>query len=1577
MAHEYTLEQAARILNVDPNEIRALCNADPSLGRLQGGQWRLSSEGITRLASMVGRQSIDYDDLDSGPLDTPSSLSLGDFSDFSPVTDQNDLSGQYAEPDEDMFAGLRDLTDSSDGDDLPDLASHEMGSSEDEPALDLSFGDGVDVLSDDLDMGSFSDDPMATKMSTSGDVFGDSVNEPIDLFSSNEGADALDSASDIFSREKEVADSAPSDDQAEVLGDTLDDADERPMGTLMGSADDVLDDDAADPIDLFSSQDGADVLGDDLEAAERDQNTLKGSASDIFTREQETVDVSSSDDGADVLGGDLREFDERPQGTLMGSSDDLFGADESDPIELSSSDDGDHNVIGDDLESGSPQHTLLGSSGEMFGHDQDEPVDLSIIDNGDVLDGDFEENAGPMRTVMGSSDDLFNAEADAPIDISMVEAENVLSEHHDDEQTSGPGTIMGSASDLVAAEDDEIEMSSYDDNADVLGDELESGSGGPMRTVMGSSDDLFAHDEEQVDLSLSDESEHVMNEEIQSLSDEPAVDGSGTQVSADEPIDLSLSDDADVLDDNLDADAEQPMRTVMGSSDDLFASSDVEPVEMSFGDEADVLGEDLDSESGAPMRTVMGSASDLLAGEPVDLSIGQDDAAVLGDELDVTEDDRAGTLMGSASDLVRADDENAVEMSFGSEEDETADVLGDDLDADSGRPMQTVMGSGSDLLAGEPVDLSIGQDDAAVLGDELDGVENDRAGTLMGSASDLMAGDDEPAIEMSFNADEDDTADVLGEDLEGIPAGHDQTLKGSSSDLFAGDDPTVDLSLSSDGSEILGEDLEGATNEAMRTLMGSGSDLFAAEDQPIDMSFLDESAVVGDDVEGAGEGRDRTLMGSSKDLFDDSEQPINLETDDSSNILGDDLEGIGTSPGHTLKGSASDLQAASDETIDLSTQDDSGVFGGDFQGIGPSHTLMGSSKDLMDTGEIIELSQMEEPDEPSAILGDDTDPEFASESPTDDLSRFAPDESQLSADAGVELSLGSSQDVMGKDLESGLRGSAPTMVGNKDDLLGEDGPVDVNLGFGDAEDEAVNVLALEGDSGMPGYEDGSIVMDAGSNVGDASEIQLHTQEELAGALDSGEDLLGEDEGNAATSVRAPDEFLGAMSRYRRPGDDDGSDEESITIGAESELDLDAPEEVTESPTFVNPSQIGLGTPAEDEIYVGGRETVDLDAWGEESAAQTMIGLNSPDQTSYGSDVHLGGDDQADESDVRMVSNDSAMDSEANFLDLADVSDSGSEVLSDPASEIRVGPVAGLDRLTDGGASDSEDHDFILADTPSSLGAGDSAVNLLDPSLSTQGQSPSEFYQQASSVDDEPAAPTLQGMPGLPGADEDSIVTDVGGSGVMPADDDEFVLEGNFGSDVALDAGDSGIGIGTEAGLVAGSGIDLGSGTNLTFGSQIDGFDLQPREEASFDQEPPSFDESGSQVIALDDESSNFDDRQPTMLGGELETGGPMLGGDADAFGAALDNVGTPQSSYGQASYDTAPASEYASTGGVPILEAPEDTFSPLQLLSLGVTSLILLLSSVLMMDLVLNIWVWDKASFGKSIMDFLVNNIRI
>ena len=198
---------------------------------------------------------------------------------------------------------------------------------------------------------------------------------------------------------------------------------------------------------------------------------------------------------------------------------------------------------------------------------------------------------------------------------------------------------------------------------------------------------------------------------------------------------------------------------------------------------------------------------------------------------------------------------------------------------------------------------------------------------------------------------------------------------------------------------------------------------------------------------------------------------------------------------------------------------------------------------------------------------------------------------------------------------------------------------------------------------------------------------------------------------------------------------------------------------------------------------------------------------------------------------------------------------------------------------------------------------------------------------------------------------------------------------SIGSDVTLNAGDSGINMAPSD-----SGLSLDEEPLELGGSSVDSLELpEDNEVVSLDDE--AFDpdqatqlkaddqfllspsdnlledesDSGSQVIALED-SEAFDQDAATMLRSE----GAAL--TDDAF------VPAPSDALGAQGQQMAGAPVYVQ---VPMVETP---YSIWNVLSLGSIAMLLALTGMLMVDIMLNMWMWDDGQArSMALMDLMLS----
>lgn len=223
---------------------------------------------------------------------------------------------------------------------------------------------------------------------------------------------------------------------------------------------------------------------------------------------------------------------------------------------------------------------------------------------------------------------------------------------------------------------------------------------------------------------------------------------------------------------------------------------------------------------------------------------------------------------------------------------------------------------------------------------------------------------------------------------------------------------------------------------------------------------------------------------------------------------------------------------------------------------------------------------------------------------------------------------------------------------------------------------------------------------------------------------------------------------------------------------------------------------------------------------------------------------------------------------------------------------------------------------------------------------------------------------------------------VSDSSIHESSSEELVLGGS-GSDITLSPGDSGIqlvnpadsGLSLEEPVELGSSsgddssFDLGSdssevlGTAADFDSDAvlelksdDEFLLTPLEESS-DEESQ---DSGSQVIALDEDSASFDDVSPTMLATDSASSLEVVDEGSAGLGVAPGLV-QPTGVPGQQLVAAAPP-------------AREAAYSIPVVLSLGCCVLVLSVTAMMMFEMVRVMWSWDEPyAVNSKLMDAIVS----
>ncbi|MBI3461804.1 MAG: helix-turn-helix domain-containing protein [Planctomycetes bacterium] len=433
-----------------------------------------------------------------------------------------------------------------------------------------------------------------------------------------------------------------------------------------------------------------------------------------------------------------------------------------------------------------------------------------------------------------------------------------------------------------------------------------------------------------------------------------------------------------------------------------------------------------------------------------------------------------------------------------------------------------------------------------------------------------------------------------------------------------------------------------------------------------------------------------------------------------------------------------------------------------------------------------------------------------------------------------------------------------------------------------------------------------------------------------------------------------------LATERAEAEDDSSDSAEVILLSEAELGESNPgssSTVIGKPTANRgPSdsdlQLGssLAAPGASDILKapGASNVLNVPSASDIMKADSGLGLKKPD-----SDVKLvpsqGSVDQG--SDVKLVAG-SPVENRASLSDALKLEDEDSEFISDAPRQqeddaISIVPVDDSSSL---GLADDSDSVFEIE---KKKGAPGSDLALPDDAVELS-------MGNALSLDDEP----------IPFADEGSKK---GRRSESALDDDELVLRGGPGSDITINAGDSGISLAdpADSGLSLEVPLDLDSvdeeplslaGEDMLSIADSDSevatdmksdsdFLLTPLEEVGEEDM-----DSGSQVIALDD--SGFSD---SGLGTGMDQ--MLVEEPTDGSSLVVDTLGsTPQ---------LTAMTGVGMTAARPMV--PDITFTTGNIVALGTCVFFLTLTGMMMFDLIKNMWSWDGPyALNSAMMDFVL-----
>lgn len=252
------------------------------------------------------------------------------------------------------------------------------------------------------------------------------------------------------------------------------------------------------------------------------------------------------------------------------------------------------------------------------------------------------------------------------------------------------------------------------------------------------------------------------------------------------------------------------------------------------------------------------------------------------------------------------------------------------------------------------------------------------------------------------------------------------------------------------------------------------------------------------------------------------------------------------------------------------------------------------------------------------------------------------------------------------------------------------------------------------------------------------------------------------------------------------------------------------------------------------------------------------------------------------------------------------------------------------------------------------------------SASGSGKSPTPNSSGSFKLDDD----DLLGDSGSDkGRDKSGDTAKGAGSSLQLDDDDELVLDGGHGSDITMSAADSGImlvdpadsGLSLDSPMTLGGGGDeltIGEDDMITLEEQVDvegATQLRTSEDFALTPTMGGDDESdsGSQVIALDSE----DDM----------SGAGMFGG------ASSDNLLSEDAGFGVPMDGGMGVGLAGSPVAMQVAAYPEAPYSVWNVIGLVCCTLLLMTGGVMVYDLTMQIWSWNKPfNYNSAIMDSLL-----
>lgn len=460
------------------------------------------------------------------------------------------------------------------------------------------------------------------------------------------------------------------------------------------------------------------------------------------------------------------------------------------------------------------------------------------------------------------------------------------------------------------------------------------------------------------------------------------------------------------------------------------------------------------------------------------------------------------------------------------------------------------------------------------------------------------------------------------------------------------------------------------------------------------------------------------------------------------------------------------------------------------------------------------------------------------------------------------------------------------------------------------------------------------------------------------------------------------------------GQEQDSGDEDVRDMEPEPLELE-PEE-SES-ILLNEADLGESESGSSSTIIGKEDEDDEPASEQDSDLELSSEPGKEDAADDGSEIVLeleGGDTN--------TGDDLGLDVDGSHVFSEDAGGSGvlESAETDPGSRFEDLDVLDIDLESEasqiGSASSKPPQETAPSETPPPADTeGDSSLILEDQGSEVQGSETETEREEEKKEQEQPASVAAQEPPAANKSEpEDSSID------LADDEDDELVLGEGSGSDITLsseqsgiqlvDASDTGIALDDVPLELGGSSAesppaDSDESLSLAEDSKTK---AEPESEPDIEdsvvlsamgESRDSSQDSGSQVVALDLEESEFDETGATMLGGESALGSGIdfgSGAMSSGIGSQLElpageSAPSMLDEESTASAAAAPAAAPAATAAGPVVA--QGQYSAWNLVFLGICCLLLLLCGFMMFDLLRSIWSWKEPfALNSALMDAIL-----